>query len=125
MASKIKLTLISESVAKSINQTLPGIPTEDRVVLCVPTGDSISNGGIIIPGTNREDVPKMGVVVKVGHINEAFEDYKELLKIGRVVHFGLYGGKKIEVDTIPPLEEQDIVVLSMSEIIYVEPNKQQ
>lgn len=122
------MTFISEEVAKKLNLDLPGIPTENRVLILSPKEVNQTKSGIIIPGQVKEGVPRKGVIVKRGEITEEYKTYKDLVKIGRVVTYGLYAGKELDLelddhDYINELLKNNILtVLSLNEIIYVEQN---
>lgn len=123
-----QLNLVSTMVAQQIAEALPGIPTENRVLLISPKSVNTTKAGIIIPGQVKEGVPRKGVVLKVGMITEDYTTYKPLLEVGRVVTYGMYAGKELEFnpevdDTLRSIMDDSIfTVLSMNEIIYVEPN---
>lgn len=123
------MTFISTLVANKLNQSLPGIPTENRVLIISPKEVNTTKAGIIIPGQVKEGVPRKGVIIKVGEITEDYKTYKDICSVGRIVTYGLYAGKELEFDTslLPEamakiLENNDVTVLSMNEIIYSEPN---
>lgn len=118
----VELALLSESAAISLNSKIPGEPTENRILIAVPTGDTISKGGLFVPSTVKEGVPRKGVVVKMGPISEGYEIYGRQLKIGSIVTYGLYAGKSISIDIESNIEGQEFNVLSFNEIIYIEPN---
>lgn len=124
-----QLNLISAAVAELIARCIPGIPTENRVLILSPKDVNTTKAGIIIPGQVKEGVPRKGVILKRGEITEECKTYKYLTQTGMIVTYGLYAGKELEFDSsLFPKELQEIVnnqvftVLSMNEIIYSEPN---
>lgn len=118
----VELALLSESAAISLNSKIPGEPTENRILIAVPNGETLSKGGLFVPSTVKEGVPRKGVVVKIGPISEGHEIYGKQLKIGSIVTYGLYAGKSISIDIESNIEGQEFNVLSFNEIIYIEPN---
>lgn len=119
--STLKLPLLSTTAANTIHEklNLVGLPTIDRVVLAVPNMEFKTNSGIIIPGGQKEDVPRKGTIVQVGMISEDYQYFKELLNIGSVITYGNYAGKKIEPDGVS-IDGYDLMVLSLTEICYIE-----
>nr|UWI07716.1 MAG: chaperonin 10 Kd subunit [Bacteriophage sp.] len=117
-------------VAELFNKTLPGLPTENRVLILSPKDINTTKTGIIIPGTVSEGVPRKGVVVKRGTITEEYKTYTDLTEVGRVVTYGMYAGKELEFEIRPDwpesvkniLEKNIVTVLSLNEIIYSEAN---
>lgn len=118
----VNLDLLSESAAVSLNKRVPGEPTENRILIAVPNGETKSKGGLYVPSTVQEGVPRKGVVVKIGPVSDGYEIYGKQLKVGSIVTYGLYAGKAISLDLDNPIEGQDFNVLSFNEIIYIEPN---
>lgn len=55
--------LLTKEAALRVSQNIPGIPTEDRILLAVPKDDARTASGLIIPG-KPEDYPRKGVIVK-------------------------------------------------------------
>jgi co-chaperonin GroES (HSP10) len=107
-----------------------GTPTENRVLILSPKDQDTQVGGLIIPGTSKEGVPREGVVIFPGPITEDYITYKGMINTGVVITYGLYAGK--EVDLWEPLKLTDIeltedkwefTVLALNEIIYVRENK--
>ncbi len=124
-----QLNLISTMVADLMAKCIPGVPTENRVLIISPKDVNTTKSGIIIPGQVKEGVPRKGVVLIQGEITEDYKTYKELTTKGKVVTYGLYAGKELEFDLdLFPEQVHEIVknstfsVLSMSEVIYSEPN---
>lgn len=117
----INLPTLEVVAAKTLNEKLNkiGLPTVDRVVIAVSNNDFTTSSGIIIPGGNKEDVPRRGTIVQVGKISEDYQYFKELLQIGSIITYGNYAGKKIEPDGID-IEGFDLMVLSLTEICYIE-----
>jgi co-chaperonin GroES (HSP10) len=125
------MSFISTLVAEKFNQELPGCPTENRVLILSPKEVNQTKSGLIIPEQIKEGVPRKGVVVKSGEITEEYKTYRDLVKIGNIVTYGLYAGKELEfsTDELSPalqqlLEKNNLTVLSMNEIVYSEPNNQ-
>ena len=126
-----KLNLVSQAVAEELAKYIPGIPTENRVLIISPKDVTSTSTGLIIPGQVKEGVPRKGVVLIQGEITDEYKTYKVLSQRGRVVTYGLYAGKELEFDTdlFPTQGLKDIIndsvitVLSMNEIIYSEPNQ--
>lgn len=123
------LPYISVEIAKSFNEELVfGCPTENRILILTPKERNQTKSGLIIPGQVVEGVPKKGVIVQLGNITEEYESYKELLKVGRIVTYGMYAGKELEFNQEFPeylrviLEKNTLTILSLNEIIYVETN---
>lgn len=123
------MSFISTLVAEKFNQELPGCPTENRVLILSPKEVNQTKFGLIIPEQVKEGVPRKGVVVKSGEITEEYKTYRDLVKIGNIVTYGLYAGKELEfsTDELSPalqqlLEKNNLTVLSMNEIVYSEPN---
>lgn len=119
--SILRANVLPASAARTINEKLmaAGIPTIDRVVIAVSNKDHTTESGIIIPGSVKEEVPKRGTVVQVGEITEENRYFKDLLKIGAVITFGNYAGKKVEPQNIE-VDGYDLMVLSLTEICYIE-----
>lgn len=125
------MSFISTLVAEKFNQELPGCPTENRVLILSPKEVNQTKSGLIIPEQVKEGVPRKGVVVKSGEITEEYKTYRDLVKIGNIVTYGLYAGKELEFETdkLSPalqkiLEKNVLTVLSMNEVVYSEPNNQ-
>ena len=127
-----KLNHISVTLAQKLAEVLKrdGTPTENRVLILSPKDQDTQVGGLIIPGTSKEGVPREGVVIFSGPITEDYNTYKGMVNTGVVVTYGLYAGK--EVDLWEPLKLTDIeltedkwefTVLALNEIIYVRENK--
>ena len=124
-----QLDLISTAVAEQISSVLPGIPTENRVLILSPKNLHSTKSGIIIPGQVKEGVPRKGVIVKKGLISDEYKNYDTILDIGHVVTYGMYAGKELEFDTstmdeslVSIIENSVFTVLTVNEIIYIEPN---
>lgn len=126
MIKDVKLPLINAEKAKSICNNLTGYPTENRVLIAVPANPEVTKGGIILPGQNKEDLPRKGVLVQRGEITEENLTYSGL-KVGDVVTYGMYAGKEIDPPFRGDFEEYltdlKFYVLSLTEIIYIELNR--
>lgn len=108
--------------SKEVKALIP----ENRVLILSPTMQEQKVGKIILPGTMKEDIPHKGVVIDRGYLSEDNSTYRELVDTGRVITYGLYGGKKIDFD--PNLfkgismDGQEFSILSVNEIIFSEIN---
>ena len=129
-----QIRFVSEAVAERIRQAIlektGGFPTENRILILSPKDQEIEVGEIIIPGTAKEERPNKGVVIIAGEITEENKTYRDLVKVGRVVTYGMYAGKKIDFDK-KIFEEAGITfgddkhefsVLSLTEVIFTENN---
>lgn len=128
------IRFVSEAVAEKIKQVIlekvGGFPTENRVLILSPKDQEVMQGSIIIPGTNQEDRPNKGVVIITGKITEENYTYRDLVKVGRVITYGMYAGKKIQFN--PQIfkdagisfgnDKHEFSVLSLTEIIFTENN---
>lgn len=121
MSKTMKLPVLSLTAAYTVNQKLKnlGIPTIDRVLIAVSNKEFVRESGLIIPGGNKEDVPRKGTVVQKGPISSDYRHLDDIIQIGSVVTYGNYAGKKVE-----PIEVDgfDLMVLSITEICYIEKN---
>lgn len=126
----VPLRFISKLVADRISAIIPGLPTENRILILSPKDQEVTSSGIIIPTSNNNDIPNKGVVISSGIITDEYKTYKDLIKTGNIVTYGMYAGK--ELDFNPKLFEEAGIdfgkdkhkfsVLSLNEIIFVEPN---
>ena len=103
-ASLIASLAVSSCTPDNSNKTLPGLPTENRVLILSPKDINTTKSGIIIPGTVSEGVPRKGVVVKRGTITEEYKTYTDLTEVGRVVTYGMYAGKELVMDYFTQLK---------------------
>ena len=96
----ITLDFVSTTVAELIKDCLSknGSPTENRILILSPKNDTVTRSGIIIPGTVKEGIPRKGVVISAGYIDEAHDSYRPLIKTGNIVTYGMYAGKELEFD---------------------------
>lgn len=119
---QINFNLISSGIAREINQHLKGHPTENRVMLAVDPAEKKTTSGLYIPGNAQGEIPKKGVIVALGTMDQDHLYYSEL-RVGDVIQYGQYGGKEVfpEVNT-EAAANLKFYVLSASEIIYIEPN---
>lgn len=124
---KINLNLITKSEAIEINKSIAGVPSDNRVLILYPNNsEKKTNSGIILSQNTEEGVPRKGVVIKTGYLSEEFQHYKDLLGVGNIITFGLYAGKEIDpimTKDIKTPEGNEFSVLSLSEVIFVEPGK--
>ena len=116
---------ISVALANQIANALEGkgIPSPGRLLLIVPTGEQMTQGGILIPGNNEKEFNRKGVVIQCGELDTLKYD----IITGQIVTFGMYAGKEIEFNP-EQLQMVDFVnykftILSESEVIYIETNK--
>lgn len=122
--------LISEDVAKKISLALVksgGLVPENKVVIFSSKEDT-KLGSIIIPGES-ENIPKKGVVVQCTELTEEYKTYTDLVKVGRILTYGLYAGKEVQFSPelftdIPNniISKGKFTVLSINEIAYSESN---
>lgn len=122
----VDLNLIKTEDAQRCLEHLKGTPTENRVVVIYNSGDKKTESGILLPGTVKEDLPRKGVVIAIGPVTEEYETYRDMLKIGSIITYGLYAGKELEPSwkgNYKPLTDWKFSVLSLNEIIFVEPNE--
>lgn len=123
-------TAVAEKIANAILEKTGGIPTENRVLILSPKEQETQVGKVIIPGTSREDIQNKGVVIMPGVITEENNTYKDHVKTGRVITYGMYAGKKIYFDDNIFKEAGidfgkdrfEFSVLSMNEVIFSENN---
>ena len=118
----VKLNLIDKQKALELNSSIKGEPTENRVLIAIPNGETLSKGGLFVPTTVKEGVPRKGVVVKIGPLDENYTIYGKQIEVGSIVTYGLYAGKSLSIDIDEPIEGQEFTVLSLNEIIFIEPN---
>ena len=123
---KVELNLISKEKALEISKVLEnGIPSINRVLIASPKNskDRTTSGGIILPDNAKENIPRKGVIIQSGIIEE--DNWKSLLKVGNIVTYGIYAGKEVEPENLSTIDYPDLefTVLSINEIIYIELNK--
>ena len=121
----IQMNLIDSQKAKEILENIVGTPTENRVLVVFNNGDKKTESGIFIPGTVKEDIPRKGVVVAIGPVTEENITYRDMIAIGSIITYGLYAGKEVTPTFkggYTPDTDWKFSVLSLNEIIYVEPN---
>lgn len=127
-----KLNHISTELACKLANYLSnvGTPTENRVLILSPKDQDTRVGSIIVPGSNKEDMPREGVVIFTGPITEDYITYKSMVQTGAIVTYGLYAGK--EVDLWQDVKKAGIelsddkwefTVLAFNEIIFIHENK--
>ena len=102
-----------------------GIPSINRVLIASPKNSKnrTTSGGIILPDNAKEDIPRKGVIIQSGIIEE--DNWKSLLKVGNIVTYGIYAGKEVEPENLSTIDYPDLefTVLSINEIIYIELDK--
>ena len=126
-----QLNHISQTVAQNLAAVLKqvGTPTENRVLTLSPKDQETKIGGIIVPGSTKEGVPREGVVIFPGPITEDYLTYKEIVKTGVIITYGLYAGKEVDLWSNLPeeitLKEEnwEFTVLALNEIIFIRNNK--
>ena len=89
-------------------------PLRDRVVVRRKEEESLSAGGIVLPGSAKEK-PNQGEVVAVGDgaVLDSGEVRPVALKVGDVVIFGQYSGNAVKIDG------EELIIMSESEIYGV------
>lgn len=89
-------------------------PLRDRVVVRRKEEESLSAGGIVLPGSAKEK-PNQGEVVAVGDgaILDSGEVRPVALNVGDVVIFGQYSGNAVKIDG------EELIIMSESEIYGV------
>lgn len=120
----VNFNLISKSQAEKIYEAMLGGPTENRIVIAVNVNEKQSASGLYLPDVEQKELPKKGVIVNMGISNDC--PVHESLSIGDVVLYGMYGGKEIYptfMDEVEGAKDLKYFVLSSTEIIYVEPNR--
>lgn len=123
---QIDLKLIGTELATRLSKELLGYPTENRLVIVSRKGEKKTDSGIFLPEQVKEGVPRKGVVIAIGAITEGYTTYRDI-QIGDIITYGLYAGKEIEpIMRNKELDINDYLfnVLSLTEVIYVEPNVQ-
>ena len=124
---------VSKAIALQLKNALIalGCPTENRVLILSPKDQDIIQGGIIIPGQAKDELPNKGVVILQGHLDEEYKWYGDLIETGRILTYGMYAGKELDFDPDLfkkagieiDLDQNQFTVLSINEIIYSEINK--
>ena len=126
----LKLNLPSKQVAEKISASLVGSPTENRVIIVSPKElDRKTSSGLYVPDTVKEGVPRKGVVDGFGPITDEYITYKSMINTGDIITYGLYAGKELEPtftneEIAKAFKDHTFTILSLNEVIYVEPNKQ-
>lgn len=116
---------VSASLAKEIHDALKtkGFPAPGRILLIVPTGEQMTQGGILIPGNQEKEFARKGVVIQAGSL----DTLKREIYTGQIITFGMYAGKEIEFtpEQLPMVDfvNYKFTILSESEVIYIESNK--
>ena len=122
----IDFKFISKAEAQEIRDHLLGIPTMNRVLILNPSDEEkVTSSGLVIPGTAQEDLPKKGVIVSVGPLDETYKEFSGPYMVGNIVTFGNYAGKKIEPLFTSGFSNKypgKFYVLSINEILYIESN---
>lgn len=131
----INQVFISTTVAEKVKKVLisRGCPTENRVLILSPKDQDIKQGSIIIPGQVKDGIPRKGVVIMTGNIDERYQSYERdhLVDTGRILTYGLYAGKELDFPTDIfreagieiDLDQNKFTVLDINEIIYSEVNQ--
>lgn len=127
----IEQQYITVNEALDLNKVLSPkvIPTENRVLIFSPNGESTTKSGLIISSTVKEGKPRKGVVIRIGHIDIDHADFFRNINIGVIVTYGLYAGKEVEFnpewfnETQAELIKGGVfTVLDLNEIILIETN---
>lgn len=129
---QINLDLPTPQEAEEFGKALAGEPTTNRVLVATLGDDNTTKSGIILVKGEDNSLPKIGVIVKVGPIDEEYKPLQRMLKVGRKIHYGIYGGKVVEPDVLEGSNlsveacmklktgKYQFSVLSANEILYVE-----
>lgn len=134
----VQLNYLKVNHAKDLADFLlkHGVPTENRVLIISPDNDSVTKSGIIIPGSVKEGIPRKGVALTRGYIDECNKSYIDITDTGMVLTYGIYAGKEVEFDYLEEFLSnhpegnylRDIIkhskfhILSLTEVIYAETN---
>lgn len=128
----VKQNFVSQEKVKLFQQglaSLGGLIPENKLLILTPKEQEYKVNGIIIPGTDRDNIPRKGVIIQSGEITEEYRTFRQLVQPGRVITYGLYAGKEIEfpkesfpIEVRPDFEQQKFTVLSLTEIAYSENN---
>lgn len=131
----INQVFISTAVAEKVKKVLisRGCPSENRILILSPKDQEIKQGNIIIPGQVKEGIPRKGVVIMSGNIDDRYRSYERdhLIDTGRIITYGLYAGKELDFPTSifkeagieVDLDQNKFTVLDINEIIYSEVNQ--
>ena len=113
----INLNYISVEQALRFNEILSshGVPSENKVLILSPTGETKS-GSIIIPGNANNSKPKKGVIIQISSITEDEAFLKKILKVGSIITYGLYAGK--ELSGIPFRLKYDVAINTNGSVPY-------
>ena len=128
----VKQNFVSSDKVKAFQKGLAqigGIIPENRLLILSPNEPETQIGGIIIPGTSKDQLPRKGVIIQRGEITEENITYRDMVEPGRVITYGLYAGKEIEfskeifpIELRPELEQQKFTIISLTEVVYTESN---
>lgn len=123
------LTMAQVKVIQKTLQQLGGVVPEGKLLIVSPKAEDTKVGSIIIPGTNKEDMPRKGVVVQQGEFPEDLRSFKDITSPGRIITYGLYAGKVIDfnhenfpLEVRPVVESSIFTILSTTEVAYTESN---
>lgn len=126
MIKDVNLSLISTKQAEEIKNALCGGPTENRVLICSLDQKDMKVGGLYLPdNVAKDELPRKGVIITSGRITEEYRSYEDTCTIpGIVVTYGVYAGKEIQPKFSKEMDTTNLKfhVLSLSEIIFIEPN---
>ena len=125
----VKQNFISQETMKLFLEGLSkiqGCVPENKLLIITPVDPEYKVGNLIIPGDTKE-LPRKGVVIQTGEITEEYRSYRDLVKPGKIVTYGLYAGKEIEFpmeifpsELQPEWDKQKFTVLSLTEVVYSE-----
>lgn len=128
----VKQNFVSTDKVKSFQEGIArigGIIPENRLLILSPNEQETKIGSIIVPGTSKDQLPRKGVIIQCGEITEENITFRDMVKPGRVITYGLYAGKEIDfpkevfpIELRPELEQQKFTVISLTEVVYTESN---
>lgn len=125
MIKGIKIPLPTKDIAIKLNLSVLGEPTENRVLIIHPNdSEYTTKSGLYVSNPDSNELPKKGVIIKLGPITEGYKTYINQLMVGSIVTYGMYAGKEIE----PNFTDSELnlgndykyTVLSLNELIYIE-----
>lgn len=130
-----KLDLLSKADAIRLASMVPGIVAHNRIMVASIGNENQTKSGIILaPTDDSSTLPKQGVAIRMGYLSEDMECYRDI-KVGDIITHGIYGGKEVHPNFVAQNEDDEafinritsnykFMVLSMNEVVYIEPNKQ-
>ena len=119
--TKLVQNLISAKEAEKYADLLKnGSTTPGKVLVMVPLEYQTTKSGLFIPGGDKEDVQRRGVLIQNCPYGE--RDFLKAQPVGIIVTYGIYAGKDFEPLDVEMPEGQKLVILSENEIVYIEHN---